>query len=268
MKKFEGKLILSDMDGTILDKNKEISRENKDAVAYFVENGGAFSLATGRARRSMEYYVEQLAINAPVVIYNGSAVYDFRQHKTISQTYMKQDAVAFVRHLCDKFPYLCAEVYLVDSEFVVHSNEISKRHFETVRLQTVELPPEEIPQPWVKVNFVAPQELVVEVEEYAEKLFSQEYFFQRSGNHFFEAMSRGVDKGTGALEVCKHMGIDPKNLYVIGDHMNDIELLQAAGMAFAPANAVDPIKRLAHVIVADNNSSAVADMIGYLDKHL
>lgn len=268
MKKFEGKLILSDMDGTILDKNKEISQQNKDAIAYFVEHGGKFSLATGRPRRSMEYYVSQVAINAPVVIYNGSGVYDFQNHKTISQTYMKPEAVAFVRHLIDKFPYLSAEVYLTDREFVAQPNDISRRHFVGVGLELLSMEPEQMPQPWVKVNFVAPQELVIEVEDYAQAQFAKEYFFQRSGNNFFEAMSHGVDKGTGALEVCKYMGIAPKNLYVIGDHLNDIELLQAAGMAFAPANAVDAIKQMAHVIVADNNSSAIADMIGYLDQHL
>ena len=50
MKKFQGMLLLSDMDGTILNDKKEISQENKDAVRYFTENGGYFSLATGRSK--------------------------------------------------------------------------------------------------------------------------------------------------------------------------------------------------------------------------
>lgn len=266
MKKFEGKLILSDMDGTILDDKKEISKRNIEAIKYFIDNGGSFSLATGRSKRSMEFYVELLPINAPVVVYNGSGVYDFQNNRYIFQKNMDNGCVDFVKELCKSFPFLCAEVYLTESEYVVQPNEITKRHFESIRLAMIEKRAEDIPLPWVKVNFVAPEEQVVKVEQYAKERHGKDWFYQRSGNNFFEAMSLGVDKGTGALAVCKALNFDRQNLFTIGDHMNDIELIEAAGMSFCPQNAVDAIKAISDVVVADNNSHAIESMIEYLDR--
>ena len=161
MKKFEGCLLLSDMDGTILNDNKEISEENKRAIEYFIENGGKFSLATGRSKRSMEYYVKEIPINAPVVVYNGSGVYDFEKEEFVFTRFMNDKCISFVDDLCGKFPFLCAEVYLEDSEYVVQANEITKRHFEFIRLEMIEKKSNEIPLPWVKVNFVADRKSVV-----------------------------------------------------------------------------------------------------------
>ena len=214
----------------------------------------------------MEYYVKEIPINAPVVVYNGSGVYDFEKEEFVFTRFMNDKCISFVDDLCGKFPFLCAEVYLEDSEYVVQANEITKRHFEFIRLEMIEKKSNEIPLPWVKVNFVAPEELVLEVEEYAKNYHGEDWFFQRSGNNFFEAMSKGVDKGTGASAVCETMGISPEKLYTIGDHLNDIELIEAAGISFCPENAVPYIKEISKVMVADNNNHAVAKAIEYLDK--
>ena len=78
MSKFDGYLILSDMDGTLLGDDRQISQENREAVAYFTQNGGRFAVATGRSKAGMEYFLQDIAINAPCVICNGAVVYDFQ----------------------------------------------------------------------------------------------------------------------------------------------------------------------------------------------
>ena len=265
MKKFDGMLILSDMDGTILDDNKQISEENIKAIQYFVDNGGRFSLATGRSKTSMEYYVQHLPINAPVVVYNGAGVYDFKADRFVFTKCMDDSCVAFINDICQKFPFVAGEVYLEATEFVVNGNEITDWHFKQIRLPMIEKKAEEIPLPWVKINFCIPEEKMDEVEAYARE-YHKNWFYQRSGRRFFEAMSLGLDKGTGALEVCKAENIDPKYLFTIGDHLNDIELIEAAGISFCPANSQDKIKEMADVIVTDNNNHALASMIEWLDK--
>lgn len=265
MKKFDGMLILSDMDGTLLDSEKKISEENIRAIQYFVDNGGKFSLATGRSKSSMEYYVQHLPINAPVVVYNGAGVYDFKADKFVFQKYMDDTCIAFIDDICREFPFVAGEVYLDFTEFVVNGNEITDWHFKQIRLPMIEKKSTEIPLPWVKINFCIPAERIDEVEAYALEKHSK-WFFQRSGSRFLEAMSKGVDKGTGAIEVCKAENIDPKYLFTIGDHLNDIELIEAAGISFCPANSQDKIKEMADVIVTDNNNSALASMIDWLDK--
>ena len=80
MGRFDGVMILTDMDGTLLNSQRQLSRGNQEAARYFMEQGGLFSVATGRAKRAMEYFMPELAINAPAVLFNGSVVYDFEKN--------------------------------------------------------------------------------------------------------------------------------------------------------------------------------------------
>lgn len=79
MGRFDGVMILTDMDGTLLNSQRQLSRGNQEAARYFMEQGGLFSVATGRAKRAMEYFMPELTINAPAVLFNGSVVYDFEK---------------------------------------------------------------------------------------------------------------------------------------------------------------------------------------------
>ena len=69
--KFDGYVIFSDLDGTLLNDNKEVSKENKKAIEYFIENGGKFSIATGRAIDSVSKYIESVKTDLPIITYNG-----------------------------------------------------------------------------------------------------------------------------------------------------------------------------------------------------
>ena len=80
MKKFEGMILACDMDGTLLDDDREISQENEQALCYFTEEGGRFTLATGRAPHAIEPYISQLPFNAPYSLLNGSLILDETHH--------------------------------------------------------------------------------------------------------------------------------------------------------------------------------------------
>ena len=70
-RKFDGYVIVSDLDGTLLDNNKNISKENLEAINYFTENGGKFTVATGRVIEATEEYLSKIEINFPIIVYNG-----------------------------------------------------------------------------------------------------------------------------------------------------------------------------------------------------
>ena len=68
MKIFEGTMILTDLDGTYLADDHHISAENRAAAEWFMENGGRFSIATGRSKAGMEHFFPELRINAPAIL--------------------------------------------------------------------------------------------------------------------------------------------------------------------------------------------------------
>ena len=80
---FDGYIIVSDMDGTLLNSKGKLSDENINAIKYFVNNGGKFTLATGRMLPSVKRHVNKINVNLPVIIYNGVKVYDCNNDEVI-----------------------------------------------------------------------------------------------------------------------------------------------------------------------------------------
>ena len=80
---FNGYLLVSDMDGTLLNSNGRLSKENIAAIEYFVDNGGKFTLATGRMLPSVKRHIEKIKVNLPVIMYNGTKVYDYNTNEVI-----------------------------------------------------------------------------------------------------------------------------------------------------------------------------------------
>lgn len=88
MRKFNGLLLVSDFDNTLVYTEEAlqkcvdmppVSDENRAAIEYFMANGGIFSVATGRAKPAFETVVDGIPMNGPTVLFNGAAIYDFPQ---------------------------------------------------------------------------------------------------------------------------------------------------------------------------------------------
>ena len=79
MKTFEGILICTDLDGTLLRNDKSISRENSEAIEYFKANGGRFTFVTGRMPYFSQKAREMINPNAPIGCINGGGVYDYEK---------------------------------------------------------------------------------------------------------------------------------------------------------------------------------------------
>jgi len=80
---FSNRLLICDMDGTLLDSNSRVSMENKEALDRFVAGGGFFTVATGRMEESVMKYLQDLPVNLPAIIYNGAAIYDFHTNRML-----------------------------------------------------------------------------------------------------------------------------------------------------------------------------------------
>ena len=73
------------MDGTLLNSKGEIPCENSRAVRYFMENGGMFAVATGRAKKSVERFLPGLETNVPSIVHNGSLISDLSTGRIVRQ---------------------------------------------------------------------------------------------------------------------------------------------------------------------------------------
>lgn len=266
MKIFEGKMILTDLDGTYLFDDHHISAENRAAVEYFIENGGLFSIATGRSKAGMEHFFPELRINAPAIIYNGSVIYDFERKADVLDTCVGEQGFRLCKALETAFPQAGIEVYAKHQPYVAQDSEHTRRHFANVKMPWNPCPAEAIPQPWLSLVLTGERDLLPQLVAFIEERFPGQFFLQYSSWHMLEVMHPEANKGAAARHLCELLGIKPENLYVAGDGLNDIQLLNSAFHSCAPADACPEILSIARHILPEYKQHAIAALIRGLEK--
>lgn len=265
--KFNGVFILTDMDGTLLDSNAAIAPRDAEAIDYFIANGGFFSVATGRARGSVEGFLPRLHTSAPSIVDNGAWVTDLRNGETLRLASMTEDARDMVEDIIDRFPMVGVEVCQPGIQYVVNHNMYTERHHRNVGLELHRRMIDQIEGAWVKVNLLEDHEILTDAMEYLIRRYKGRFFAQFSLPHIYEITQQGFSKGDSALWLRDHLGVLPENFYTVGDGTNDLELLAAAGEnSYAPRNAKQVILDAAHHLLPDNDHGAIAALIAELDK--
>ena len=267
MGKFDGVLFYADYDDTLYNSAHTVSPENHAAIRYFQQNGGRFSVATGRAHRTFTPQIEKegLVLNAPVVLSNGAALYDYTAHCYLVETYLDKDAPARLAQLCQAFPDLAFEAYHGEEIYVHNPNSVTMEHLAKVGGTQIPAPNLEMPTPWSKVIL---QQNALYLEEVQARLLEQwgdqcEAIF--SNRYLLEVTAKGCNKGATVQKVAQLLYIDPKNLYCMGDNQNDIPMLELSAIPFAPANCSQPVKDWGARILRHCDEHAVAQAIEILD---
>ena len=268
MGKFDGLLIASDMDGTLLNDQRKIGEATIEALNYFTQNGGSFALATGRTRPATAAYRNLLPCNAPGVYLNGAIICDERNEHMVYMEGLDDRAKDLAKQVMERFPHIGIEVFLLDHSYVCNMNEVTREHFINLDIPYVEIPIDEIPEPceqWGKINFTGTPEEVEPVRAFVEPM--KEFFnFTFSTPVFYEMTCKGGHKGDGVRRMADYLGIKPEMICTVGDSQNDIPMLELAGMSFAPENARADVLEIADVVVADNNHDTLAGVVAHLDR--
>ena len=113
--KFNGVLLVSDFDDTLYGEDMRITRENVEALTYFTREGGTFTVATGRARPNFAPHASHIPINAPVILSNGSALYDFRTGEMIYETFLPDRVREDLQQMARAIPTIGFEAYHHDA---------------------------------------------------------------------------------------------------------------------------------------------------------
>ena len=127
MGKFDGILFLSDMDGTLL-HNAKLSEENRKAIEYFTENGGLFTVATGRAPEFIKKF--NLKINAPIISINGTIIYDLKNEHIIKDYFLMPEMIDAAKFAAENLPVIRFSFFLETSEMRVLPQDLD---FEKVK---------------------------------------------------------------------------------------------------------------------------------------
>lgn len=262
MGKFDGILLCSDLDETLLMTDKSISAENKNAIERFMAEGGRFTFATGRVPHGAKLSLKYVVPNAPMVCFNGSAIYDFETDKLLWECFLDDGASEVVGFVDKNMPEAGILVCANESTYYCKSNSITREHQYLENMPDNNLAYTDITEKWKKVIFMVPPEKIPQLRQLiAESEYADKYNFIQSYQSYYELLPKNTGKGEAMLELAKILGINPKYTVGVGDNENDLSLVKLAGIGIAVANAVDAVLDAADYITVDNNSHALRAVI-------
>ena len=267
MGKFNDVLLFSDYDDTLYNHRLEVSAENKAAIHYFIREGGRFSIATGRAHRTFTPQIakEGLEFNAPVVLSNGAAIYDYSQDRYLVRTQLTPDTPERVEQLCGEFPDLAFEAYFGEEIYVHNPNVVTMKHLERVAVPYHTCSVDRMPRPWNKVIMEQDGPYLRRVQQYLLERWGGDYEAIFSNKYLLELTDKGSNKGAMVAKVARMLSIPPERVYCIGDNQNDIPMLALSAIPLAPANCAQQVKDWGARVLGHCNDHAVAQAIEVLD---
>ncbi len=267
MSKFEGLLLVSDFDGTLVNSSHQVSKENIKAINDFARNGGLFCGATGRTQFNVRPYLKGLPINCPWILYNGACLYDFNENKVKALIPVRKDPLKdILKKVMTLIPDICIHLYTEDRLYLINPSGIKDMTLIKEGQEFVFRELDAITEPWIKAIFHAENQVLQEVFGFIKALDqAQHYHVFFSIGTYLEVTQGQVSKGF-ALDLLKaEFKGRIRKVIAIGDYLNDLEMLQRADIKAAPANAHPEIKRYAKMITAHHDHHALADLIARLN---
>ena len=279
MGKFSDVLIASDFDNTLvytegaLNTNGEIppvSEENRQAIEYFMDEGGTFSICTGRALPAFAPLAPGVPMNGPAILFNGAAIYDFSQKTFLYTAFLPDSVRQHVHQLEAQMPGITYEIYHDDNSiYAVNPNEITQHHVHLTHSPTVTLSDiDEAPSPISKILFEEEPDRLQELYQLIlRQPWQNEYEVVPSSRTLMELTVKGGNKGGMLEKLTALVGKSLRHTYCVGDHANDIPMLKLAAIPFAPANAIASVLQLPGIrILPDCRCHTLAALIDELDK--
>lgn len=259
------KLIALDMDGTLLDEEKNITQANFDAIQNAKAQGKNVIIATGRPLAGVRRYLEHLNLVSDedyVVAFNGALVQNTKSGDIISKVTLSMDDY---RYLYEVSKRLGVHIHALTESYVTTpiNNKYTDVEAEINQIPIVEKQLFELSEDLtiVKVMFIDEPEILDNIILQIPEEVYERYTVLRSCPFFLEFLDKKVNKGFGVNAVANKLGISSEDVICVGDAGNDIDMIKYAGLGVAMGNAFDEVKEIANYITLSNEESGVAHVI-------
>lgn len=256
------KLIAIDLDDTLLDDNREISAGTQEALTKAVDQGVIITLATGRMYASASAIAGKLALNVPLITYQGAFVKNLLDGKVLYERYVPVD-IAKEIYAYSLENGLHVQGYVNDQLYVREENERTIAYGRQSSIPYIVEPNMaqlmEKPQPKLLI-YDEPEKLDTIAEEFRAR-FGTRAFITKSKPYFLEITHPEGTKGQALRYLADYFGCNMSETIAIGDSWNDHDMVEAAGLGVAMGNAVDSLKQIADYITASNEEEGVKQVI-------
>ena len=268
---FSDILLTADFDRTLTAPDSSIPERNLKAIRFFIENGGAFTVNTGRSIPMAKVFMNKVPVNAPLLLMNGSMTFDVDTRR-IEAKCILLDQGETIRRAMELLPDMTVEIQGIDAHYIFEEDDIWDDFSDSNSCAWAHADPDDDLGSFVKFTiydklkssnladlYNGTEEELARIDR-AEALLKKEFGEYcevfRAAPKILDVHAKGVSKANAALALKEKLG--KKILVCVGDGENDLPMLEAADYAFTPSDAI-VAKRFANVCPC--GEGAVADVI-------
>ncbi|WP_026695183.1 Cof-type HAD-IIB family hydrolase [Peribacillus kribbensis] len=259
------KMIVLDLDDTLLCDDLSISPRTKNALMEAQEAGVKVVLASGRPTSAMLSVAEELCLkdyNSFILSFNGAKIVNCQ---TGNEWFSSTLPVETVHQLFEvsRRENVWIHTYVGDKIVTQEANQYTDIEGDITKLdiEVVDSFTDAVTEPVVKVLMLEEPEYLVKVEKKLQQEFAGKLAVMRSKPFFLEFTEAGVTKGTSLNSLIQQLGITREEVIAVGDGHNDMSMIEFAGLGVAMGNAVDAIKEKADYITDTNMNDGVAKVV-------
>lgn len=256
------KLLATDMDGTLLDDNKQIDECTRNIINKAISKGLIFVIASGRPIKTLRKYLSLFDNDIYVIAYNGSLIQTSKTNKIIFKEYIEKEIlIKIVKFLNDNNKTFIA--WQDDNLYCNVKNAYTDNYQKVSSVDMIEIKDYNMfyNMKINKVIMIDSEENIKTFMPIVNENLKEDCTFVTSQAYFLEFMKKGINKASSLAEVCKILDIKRDEVIAIGDGFNDLDMLQFAHLNVAPSNACEEIKGCVNYVTSSNNNGGVRKVI-------
>lgn len=262
------KLIAFDMDGTLLNSQKQIDKETLRAIRMAAEAGKTVALSTGRCIPELREYMGNIPGLEYIIGDSGAYIYEISTGKVI---FKKSIAPEIIQSIFNRTEGMDILFQIHSDDAIVEKDKQAKmEHYQIGVYRKL------FDEVMLKVDNIREYYKTYHPQVYKFNLFSPDIEQRKQLENMFirlpikmcysektalECSPVEISKGTGLQKLCDYLGIPLRDTIAVGDADNDLDILRTAGLSVAMENGNDNVKKMAKVIVSDNDHGGCREAI-------
>lgn len=255
------RLIVSDLDGTLLSSDHRLTEQVKSAVKHYSRSGRMFTIATGRPNLTVRSIINEMSIQTPYILCNGSVI-GHRDEIIEKNTLTSKDLLKVITDSDQNglTPLLFAEkeIFVVRKTKDVESFE-HKEEFQCTLLDNMETMSQV--QELFKIILIGDMDVIQSVWKHNVPRMQHKYATFQSESNYLEIVPENHSKGTALIRLMEMLEMCPEEVLAIGNQLNDLDMLEKAGIGVAVANSHPLLKKSANYVCTKSYGDGVIEAI-------
>lgn len=263
---FMYKIIATDLDETLLNSQKHVSKQDIQSISELTDT--KLVIATGRGFEAVQENLKEIGQynkeNQYLISFNGGVITENKENKILYAELMPFEDAKMLFEIGLKYD-VCIHVYALDCCYAYRMFKSEKELLNAGSFNVSEFFNPDIE--FLRNKKIAKVLFCKEDMPYLRNIkkeidLDDKFAISFSSNRYLEINPKGINKGKGLLKLCEILNVDIKDTIGVGDNINDIELIQTAGLGIGVNNTLDEAKPICDVILnSTNNENPITEII-------